>query len=302
MSLEDENLQVLALVQATLGCISPNFQAVSLETPPTGVRLHFVLEAESSEDREEIEEIAFEFEAMQERTIKIEIELAVDSRPLHELNVPGRKVYLRKESSRGCSGPNLRVVVLCWRPEAPRVVRLHFVLEEENAEDREEIAEIVGVFELALKLSARLESVVTIDARPPEKFVPPQGRRVFQRRSWVSGRPRTIKLMWNYQCWPLWEPGSEHYALDPDGLGLSQETRERLARWATIPDAKHELYGRVPVEEVWTEEKIERLETEGRELWRILRSELGPGFRVLYHSSTENRVLRPEQDPIKDER
>jgi hypothetical protein len=41
---------------------------------------------------------------------------------------------------------------------------------------------------------------------------------------------------------------------------------------------------------------------EGRELWRILRSELGPGFRVLYHSSTENRVLRPEQDPIKDER
>jgi hypothetical protein len=107
---------------------------------------------------------------------------------------------------------------------------------------------------------------------------------------------RTIKLMWDYQCWPLWEPGSAHYALEPDALPLSAGTKERLARWAAIPDAKHELFGHVPAEEVWTEAEIEALESEGRELWRILRSELGQGFRVLYFSTTERRLLRPEED------
>jgi hypothetical protein len=119
-------------------------------------------------------------------------------------------------------------------------------------------------------------------------------------KAWMPHTPRTIKLMWDYHCWPLWEPGSAHYALEPDALPLPAETNERLARWAAIPDAKHDLFGRVPVEKVWTKEEIKALEAEGRELLRILRNELGRGFRVLYHSSTEHRVLPPEEDPIED--
>jgi hypothetical protein len=56
------------------------------------------------------------------------------------------------------------------------------------------------------------------------------------------------------------------------------------------------LQGRVSAEKVWTEAEIEALEAEGRELWRILRSELGQGFRVLYFSTMERRLLRPEED------
>jgi hypothetical protein len=109
---------------------------------------------------------------------------------------------------------------------------------------------------------------------------------------------RRIKLMWDYQCWPLWEPGSEHYALKPDSLPLSQATKDRLARWAAIPDAKLSKHMENPPDIIWTAEESRAFEVEGRALWTILQRELGAGFHVVYHSTVERRVLLPEDETV----
>src|SRR5689334_14328291 len=94
----EENTQVLNLVQAMLGSITPNFRYVFLKCTPAGVLLHFLLEHENSEDRKEIDEIVFEFEALQLQFIEVEVVVSVDTRALDALNIPDRTVYGRKET------------------------------------------------------------------------------------------------------------------------------------------------------------------------------------------------------------
>jgi len=98
--MNEENTQVLNLVQAMLGSITPNFRYVFLKCTPTGVLLHFLLEHENLEDREEIDEIVFEFEALQLQFIDVEVVVSVDKRALGDLNIPipDRTVYGRKET------------------------------------------------------------------------------------------------------------------------------------------------------------------------------------------------------------
>jgi hypothetical protein len=43
---------------------------------------------------------------------------------------------------------------------------------------------------------------------------------------------RTIKLMADYGCFPLWEPSSEEYNVDPNGLPISEELKSALMSWA----------------------------------------------------------------------
>lgn len=91
-----ENRHVLDLVQALLGSISPNMRAVSLELLDDGVRIHVCLAQEDPDDREEIAEIAFEFEALQDRDITIETVTVVGDLAAAS-GLPGRQVYGRKE-------------------------------------------------------------------------------------------------------------------------------------------------------------------------------------------------------------
>ena len=98
MTLAEENAQVLHLVQALIGAVSPNLRWVTLAVPTAGaVNLRFVLEEDRPEDREEIEHIAFEFEAFQAGPIELDVEIIVDRRAVEELQLPGRFVYGRKE-------------------------------------------------------------------------------------------------------------------------------------------------------------------------------------------------------------
>ena len=92
-----ENAHVLNLVQAMIGLISPNMRAVSVELAGRGVRLHFLLAEEDGADREAIEDIIFEFEALQERFVNIEVTVAVSSEPPATGTVPGRRVFGRRE-------------------------------------------------------------------------------------------------------------------------------------------------------------------------------------------------------------
>ena len=92
-----DNHQVANIVQAMLGSISWNFRAVSLVSDEASAVLYFVLEQDHPEDREEIADIVFEFEALQTSNIDVNVVIAVSSGPM-TLDTPGRLVYLRKES------------------------------------------------------------------------------------------------------------------------------------------------------------------------------------------------------------
>lgn len=95
--LDFENAQVLNLVQAMCGLISPNMRAVSLECVDGRVVLHFVLAEESDADRENIDDILFEFTALQNRLIDISSSVAVSSGLKEIAELPGRRVFGRME-------------------------------------------------------------------------------------------------------------------------------------------------------------------------------------------------------------
>jgi hypothetical protein len=107
--------------------------------------------------------------------------------------------------------------------------------------------------------------------------------------------PRHIKLMWDYQCWPLWETGGREYALEPESLPLSQATRERLSRWAAIPDTKLAAVA-YPPDITWSAAEEKAFEAEGRALWRHIRRELGDGYAVSYHNPLAGPVCIPDDD------
>jgi hypothetical protein len=90
-----ENSQVLNLVQALLGAVTPNIRGVAIEFPEGMVRLHFVLGHENEDDRAEIEEVLFDFTALQSKNVDIDVVVSVSRRPT--ITPSGRWVYLCKE-------------------------------------------------------------------------------------------------------------------------------------------------------------------------------------------------------------
>ncbi len=98
------NGRVVNLVNAMLGSISPNFRAVSMEVTPTAVNLHFLLERDSKEDREEIDDIAFEYEVLEmsfpdSRKVVVCVVASANDAPM--LAMPGHRVFGRKEQTSG---------------------------------------------------------------------------------------------------------------------------------------------------------------------------------------------------------
>jgi len=82
-----------------LGAVSPNFRLIALSASGDVWRLQFVLEHESESDREEIQDIATEFEALHESPISYVIETSVNSGDLKWPAAPTRVVFRRKESA-----------------------------------------------------------------------------------------------------------------------------------------------------------------------------------------------------------
>lgn len=93
-----ENANVVNVVQAMIGSVSPNFRRVCLSVGDDGgVSLWFLLEHEDEDDRWEIEEIAFAFSALQQPGAALHVAVVVDDRPLDGIVLPGRVVYGRRE-------------------------------------------------------------------------------------------------------------------------------------------------------------------------------------------------------------
>jgi ElaB/YqjD/DUF883 family membrane-anchored ribosome-binding protein len=96
-TLEYENQQILALLQAMWGAISENMLGVSLKCDGEAVHLYFALERESKEDREEIEDIVAELEALQSKAAPIQSHVFVLAEPWQGIgSLVGRPVYVRK--------------------------------------------------------------------------------------------------------------------------------------------------------------------------------------------------------------
>jgi hypothetical protein len=98
---------------------------------------------------------------------------------------------------------------------------------------------------------------------------------------------RTLRLMADYWAWPVWEPGSEEYNIDPETLDISAGLRSELAAWAreydgTIDQSYPPNSGFVDVQTAarWLED--------GRRLALRLEQELGPrDWRVVYWHDRE---------------
>jgi hypothetical protein len=91
-------IQTLRLVQALLGAVSENFRMVCLSHDGASWRLIFVLHEDNAEDREEIADVACEFEALQDSPTEYLVEVIVTSQQLEWPVAPVRVVYRRREN------------------------------------------------------------------------------------------------------------------------------------------------------------------------------------------------------------
>lgn len=91
--------KVSELLRAMLGSVSWNLRAVWLsETGPTSVILRFMLALDNEEDREEIDDIVFEFEALQDTGIDLDVQVYVSNDSLSTFPDFGYLVYARWEA------------------------------------------------------------------------------------------------------------------------------------------------------------------------------------------------------------
>jgi hypothetical protein len=91
---------VANLTQSLIGAITPNFRAVSFELATPTIRLNFLLEQDSAADREEIEDIVFEYEALElgmPNPCEVVAAGIVSQLPEALTRLPGYRVFGRKE-------------------------------------------------------------------------------------------------------------------------------------------------------------------------------------------------------------
>ena len=97
MTLDEKNKITVMLMQALQGAISANFRmvAISLENPIW--KLQFVLAEENAIDREEIEDIITEFDALLGRFVKYAVETLISKDKLLATEPATRIVFLHRE-------------------------------------------------------------------------------------------------------------------------------------------------------------------------------------------------------------
>ena len=93
---------------------------------------------------------------------------------------------------------------------------------------------------------------------------------------------RYLKLMADYQCFPLWENSSDLVGnVDPISLPISENLISRLNEWAEVFDATLNLND--PVRSGFSSEKLKvEFHEKGHDLCLLLQSELGGNYSVIY--------------------
>jgi hypothetical protein len=91
---------------------------------------------------------------------------------------------------------------------------------------------------------------------------------------------RTIKLMADYQCYPLWGvPPDELGDINPDTLPISQNLKMQLIKWAQTFDATLNMNDPASSGFLSDQEEVE-FKKIGHELGERLQNELGSEFDV----------------------
>jgi hypothetical protein len=94
--LEGENRLVLDVVQAALGLISPEMRAISVEQNSSGITLYIAVSERNAQVDEDVEDLVFELEALQEGPIAIEASIFVGAPSRDWPGISRRKVYMAK--------------------------------------------------------------------------------------------------------------------------------------------------------------------------------------------------------------
>jgi len=79
-----------------LGSVTPNWRAVFVQGDSRSISVTFVLATESLEDREQIADVTFEFEALQPDS-DVVITVLVSGVPIDNFSDAGRMIFARKE-------------------------------------------------------------------------------------------------------------------------------------------------------------------------------------------------------------
>jgi hypothetical protein len=107
----------------------------------------------------------------------------------------------------------------------------------------------------------------------------------------MSSMGERLRLMADYQSWPLWRDGGDN--VDPASLPISPGLQERLIGWAARFDAT--LDHSDPLSSGFPDDAAERrFEADGVDLWKDLRAELGDGYSVAFFSPTERRLIEAD--------
>ena len=92
-----ENHQAGCLAQALLGSICSGMEAISIKCIQEKIHIYFYLSGVSPATTEEIEQTAFELEALQCTNIPVYTHVSVVDRPFPVSKVEGRLVFLRNQ-------------------------------------------------------------------------------------------------------------------------------------------------------------------------------------------------------------
>ena len=92
---------------------------------------------------------------------------------------------------------------------------------------------------------------------------------------------KTIKIMADYHCFPLWEASDDEIGnIDPSSLPLSQQLRDDLITWAQLYDQTLNLED--PMNSGFASSRAEDdFKAAGRDLAKRMRTELGGAYRVV---------------------
>lgn len=103
--------------------------------------------------------------------------------------------------------------------------------------------------------------------------------------------PKLMKLMADYQCFPLWEALDDGtHNVNPDDLPLTADLKSALRNWSASYDRT--LNQEYPPDSGFASPaEEEAFEAEGRRLWKELQAQLDPEYKVAYYSSQQARLL-----------
>lgn len=103
---------------------------------------------------------------------------------------------------------------------------------------------------------------------------------------------KSIKLMADYQCFPLWWYNSDIVGdINPEDLPISNELKDGLLKWSDLYDSFINLE-EPNVDKDIPQETMDNFENTGLELWKKLQQELEGKYRVVYFSNKTLKILK----------